>query len=149
MFLTYDGALSTDLIDGRTAWQIVERHGQTPWFHISFLTKKDKKGFACVILAADIHELAQVLDLPEDNGGVVNVQVVLPSWMTGKSAWCMRQLVEVKCTRDRDGVPVTYYMVAGGRTYSERTNDAVLMHFPDGPHVIYNEASLWQSQASG
>ena len=149
MFITYDAYMSKDLEDDdRTAWNIVQRCGHTPWFQVGYMgTLHDRERFTCALLARDLYALAYILKLQDDDNQVVSVQVVLPSWITGEPAWCMRQLVEVKCLRDNDGVPVVHYTVESGQTYLECTSEAVLLRFPGHPHVIYHDAPMGERPA--
>lgn len=149
MFITYDAYKAKGWEDYEgTAWSVVERYGHTPWFQVSYMaTPPHQQRFTSVLLARDVHALAHILTLQDDNAHVISVQVVLPSWMTGKPAWSMQQLIEVKCLHDNDGVPVMRYLVEGGQSYFESTSEAVLTSFSGHSHVIYRDASVSQSQA--
>ncbi|MNW04065.1 hypothetical protein D3C71_2000960 [compost metagenome] len=55
--------------------------------------------------------------LTRDYYRVVSVQIVMPSYVSGKDGWSMEPLSELIYALDGDGMPVVVYRTKSGGTY--------------------------------
>ncbi|MNZ42804.1 hypothetical protein D3C78_603870 [compost metagenome] len=120
MFTTHVESLETlaDSVDanGEMNWFWATRKEHTPWFHLGAYDPDASAGADYTVLMLDsIRALEAVLT--RDYYRVVSVQIVMPSYVSGKDGWSMEPLSELIYALDGDGMPVVVYRTKSGGTY--------------------------------
>ncbi len=102
--------------DGEMNWLYTSRRQNTPWFHVGAYAQANGIVDHYTILMIDNIRALEVI-LTRNEYLVVAIQVVIPSYMSGKDGWHMEPLSELEYRLDSDGMQVAVYRMKGGRTY--------------------------------
>lgn len=108
---------------GYKHWRMVERLFCTPWFHVSVRLIFDDSEERRVLMVDDMLMLEHIISWQSNDMQVINVQVVLPPWMTGRESWSMETLTELRVSTSLHGGMIALYAVDGGRVYRESDSD--------------------------
>ena len=103
---------------GRTAWRMVERDAEEPWYHIRLCVREGGRAWSKRCMPADTSILAHLLSQQSPDYSFEEVQVVTAPYMNGSSSDRMEKLVSLVIGYDQTGECVLLHKVASGAVYS-------------------------------
>lgn len=116
--------------DGSSYWAYVKLHLHVPWFHcVCTESYEDEGAFRHMVFLSDLSQLNQLALMSGID--VIDIQVVLPAYMTGQGRWIMAPLASVwEGEASEHGDTAQMYVTVDGRrfcTSTEITNENQLI----------------------
>ncbi len=115
--------------DESTYWTYVKQHMHAPWFYCTYAVEYEDGGkFRHMILLAEPMQLEQLSAVSEIE--LIEVQVVLPSYVTGQGRWIMAPLASIWEGDTSDGVTELVFVTQTGERFcfnKEITNENQLV----------------------
>lgn len=99
-----------------TYWAYVKQHLHAPWFYCVYAVEYEDGGkFRHMILLGDTVQLEQLSRIREIE--VVELQVVLPGYVTGQSRWIMTPLASIWEGEVTDGSTERLFVTQAGERF--------------------------------
>ncbi|MBD8682320.1 hypothetical protein [Pseudomonas sp. CFBP 13719] len=125
MFRTLDehqAGIPGMLGEGLSHWHEVSRVLKTHWYHVTLRGQHDGRSIELSLMVDSEPWLQKLLVSQDEDAGIIDIQVMTPSWMNGGKRWQMEPLAKVTHGEDKAGCSVFLIEVESGATYHTSHN---------------------------